>query len=89
MVKNNHRKRCSTVLRQFSKIVQCFDQTVFWNVGYYDKPYFDGVFGDLVFPDGTRPKWETVSWLQKHFMKWFNKEREKYVLTFPVNETAA
>lgn len=63
-------------------------QTVFWNVGYFDKPYFEGVFGDFVFPDGTKPKWETLSWLQKHFMKWFNKERERYVLTFPVETMA-
>lgn len=63
-------------------------QTVFWNVGYFDKPYFDGVFSDFRFPDGTAPKWETLSWLQKKFMKWFNKERERYVLTFPVETMA-
>ena len=63
-------------------------QSVFWNIGYFDKPYFDGVFGEFRFPDGTPPKWETLSWLQKHFMKWFNKERERYVLTFPVETMA-
>lgn len=63
-------------------------QTVFWNVGYFDKPYFDGVFGDFRFPDNTKPKWETVSWLQKRFMKWFNHERESYMLTFPVETMA-
>ena len=63
-------------------------QTVFWNVGYFDKNYFDGVFGEFKFPDGTSPKWETLSWLQKKFMKWFNEERTKYVLTFPVETMA-
>ena len=63
-------------------------QSVFWNVSYFDKPYFEGVFGDFVFPDGTKPKWETLSWLQKHFMRWFNKERESYILTFPVETMA-
>lgn len=63
-------------------------QTVFWNIGYFDKPYFEGVFGDFTFPDGTRPKWETLSWLQKHFMQWFNEERRSYVLTFPVETMA-
>ena len=63
-------------------------QTVFWNVGYFDKNYFDGVFGEFRFPDGTAPKWETLSWLQKKFMKWFNEERTKYVLTFPVETIA-
>ncbi len=63
-------------------------QTVFWNIGYFDKPYFEGVFGDFYFPDGTKPKWETLSWLQKHFMKWFNEERSRYILTFPVETMA-
>ena len=63
-------------------------QTVFWNIGYFDKPYFEGVFGEFTFPDGTKPKWETLSWLQKHFMQWFNEERRGYVLTFPVETMA-
>ena len=63
-------------------------QTVFWNVGYFDKNYFNGVFGDFRFPDGSAPKWETLSWLQKKFMKWFNEERTKYILTFPVETMA-
>ena len=63
-------------------------QTVFWNVGYFDENYFNGVFGDFRFPDGSKPKWETLSWLQKKFMKWFNEERTKYVLTFPVETMA-
>ena len=59
-------------------------QSVFWNIAYFDKPYFDGMFADFVFPDGTEPCWETTNWLQKAFMKWFNKERTKKDLTFPV-----
>ena len=63
-------------------------QAVFWNIGYFDKNYFEGVFGEFKFPDGTSPKWETLSWLQKKFMKWFNEERTKYILTFPVETMA-
>lgn len=63
-------------------------QTVFWNIGYFDKPYFEGVFGDFEFPDGTKPCWETLSWLQKRFMKWFNHERLTYTFTFPVETMA-
>lgn len=59
-------------------------QSVFWNIAYFDEPYFNGIFDDFVFPDGTEPKWISVSWLQKRFMKWFNKERLKTFLTFPV-----
>ena len=63
-------------------------QTVFWNISYFDEPYFRGVFGDFRFPDGTAPQWETLSWLQKHFMNWFNEERNHYILTFPVETMA-
>ena len=59
-------------------------QSVFWNISYYDKTYFDAIFEDFVFPDGTEPKWESVSWLQKLHMKWFNAERARNYLTFPV-----
>lgn len=63
-------------------------QAVFWNIAYYDKPYFESLFGDFYFPDGSKPDWEGLSWLQKRFMKWFNKERTKTVLTFPVETMA-
>jgi len=59
-------------------------QSVFWNIAYFDKPYFHGIFADFRFPDASEPKWESVNWLQKRFMKWFNRERLKKVLTFPV-----
>ncbi len=63
-------------------------QAVFWNVAYYDKYYFQSIFGDFYFPDGTKPDWDGLNWLQKRFMKWFNKERTKTVLTFPVETMA-
>lgn len=63
-------------------------QAVFWNVAYYDKYYFESLFGEFYFPDGSKPDWEGLSWLQKRFMKWFNKERIKTVLTFPVETMA-
>lgn len=64
-------------------------QSVFWNISYFDKNYFEGIFGDFVFPDGSKPDWNSLNWLQKKFMKWFNKERTKKLLTFPVNYSAA
>lgn len=30
-------------------------QSLFWNISYFDKGYFQGVFGDFVFPDGDQP----------------------------------
>lgn len=63
-------------------------QAVFWNIAYYDRYYFESLFGEFVFPDGSHPDWNSLSWLQKRFMKWFNKERTKTVLTFPVETMA-
>ncbi len=63
-------------------------QAVFWNIAYYDKPYFDSLFGEFRFPDGSAPDWEGLKWLQKRFMRWFNAERTKAVLTFPVETMA-
>ncbi|WP_288233584.1 anaerobic ribonucleoside-triphosphate reductase [uncultured Haemophilus sp.] len=59
-------------------------QSVFWNISVYDRFYFDAMFGDFVFPDFERPNWETTAKLQRFFMKWFNQERTKAILTFPV-----
>ena len=63
-------------------------QAVFWNVAYYDRYYFESIFGDFYFPDGSKPDWDGLSWLQKRFMKWFNQERTKTLLTFPVETMA-
>lgn len=63
-------------------------QAVFWNISYYDRLYFESLFGEFLFPDGSRPDWNGLNWLQKRFMKWFNKERTKAVLTFPVETVA-
>lgn len=64
-------------------------QSAFVNFSYFDEGFFNGMFGDFYFPDGTKPNWEGVKWLQKEFMMWFNEERLKCILTFPVNKTAA
>ena len=60
------------------------NQACFWNLSIFDKPFFDTMYGDFYFPDGTRPKWKSLSWLQKDFMHWLNQERLKCILTFRV-----
>ena len=63
------------------------NQSIFFNIACFDENYFKSIFDGFVFPDGDEPNWSTTSVLQKLFMKWFNKERLKSILTFPV-ETA-
>lgn len=59
-------------------------QSAFVNFSYLDKPFFEGMFGEFYFPDGTKPDWESLKIMQMEFMKWFNAERLKTILTFPV-----
>ena len=98
VVENNAKKRTlvKVIDNYFQQVVHSMNmpagnrgyQTVFWNISYFDRNYFQGVFGDFRFPDGSAPKWETLDWLQRHFMNWFNEERNNYILTFPVETMA-
>lgn len=90
---SKRRKTISQKIEQaFQNIVYSWNQSAgnrgaqspFSNVNYFDKYYWQSLFGNFVFPDGTKPEWRRVSYLQKKFMKWFNKERTKTLLTFPV-----
>ena len=63
-------------------------QSPFTNISYYDENYWHALFDEFYFPDGTQPVWERVDWLQRDFMTWFNNERTKTLLTFPVETVA-
>lgn len=63
-------------------------QSPFTNVSYYDRTYFESLFGEFYYPDGTKPEWTAIDTLQRLFMSWFNKLRLKQVLTFPVETFA-
>ena len=84
------------ILQSFQQIVYSWNQPAsnrgfqspFINISYYDSNYWKALFGDFYFPDGTQPKWERVDILQKLFMKWFNSERKKTLMAFPVETMA-
>lgn len=63
-------------------------QSPFVNVSYYDHTYFNSLFGDFYYPDGTKPEWEAVDALQRLFMNWFNEWRLTQLATFPVETFA-
>ena len=89
---NRHRTIDKVITDSFEQVVYSINQpaaargnqSCFWNIAYFDHPYFNGMFENFVFPDGSPMMWESVSWLQKRFMKWFNQERRRKLLTFPV-----
>ncbi len=93
---DKHRNIDKTLEQKFQQIVYSVNQpaaarnfqSVFWNISYFDKYYFEGLFGEFVFPDGSKPQWDSLNWLQKKFMSWFNEERTKCILTFPVETVA-
>lgn len=63
-------------------------QSPFTNISYYDKTYFNSMFSEFCYPDGTKPEWKAIDTLQRMFMKFFNKLRTKQILTFPVETLA-
>lgn len=85
------------------KVVQAFQQCVwginqpagnrgyqspFINFSYYDSNYFKALFEEFYYPDGTKPKWEAIDYLQRKFMKYLNKERLNAVIAMPVETMA-
>ena len=63
-------------------------QSPFTNISYFDKTYFEAMFGEFYYPDGTKPEWKAIDTLQRLFMKWFNKLRTKAIVAFPVETFA-
>ena len=63
-------------------------QSPFVNVSYYDHTYFNSLFGDFYYPDGTKPEWKAIDALQRLFMNWFNEWRLTQLATFPVETFA-
>lgn len=59
-------------------------QSIFWNISVFDNYFLGSLFADFIFPDGTRPDFTSVMQLEEFFLSWFNQERTKAILTFPV-----
>lgn len=61
-------------------------QSIFYNTSVFDEFYFRGLYQNSFYPNGDRviDEWPGLNKLQKFFLTWFNKEREKSLLTFPV-----
>ena len=63
-------------------------QSPFTNISYYDENYWHALFDEFVFPDGSKPEWRRIDYLQRKFIHWFNKTRTETLLTFPVETMA-
>ena len=97
---SQHTFRVSTIKKQihqyFQQITYSINQpsaargaqSVFWNVSIFDRAFYDTMYSDFQFPDGTTPNWDSFNWLQKEYLHWLNQERLKCILTFPVVSVA-
>lgn len=56
----------------------------FSNLNFFDKYYYEALFKDFYYPDGTQPKWEAIDCLQRMFMELLRELRLIKPLTFPV-----
>ena len=63
-------------------------QSPFINFSYYDSNYFKALFENFYYPDGTKPKWEAIDYLQRTFMNYLNNERLNAVIAMPVETMA-
>lgn len=91
-----HRTIKDSIIKAFKQFVWGINQPAgnrsyqspFTNISYYDKTYFESLFAEFYYPDGTKPEWDAIDMLQRMFMEWFNNVRLKQVLTFPVETFA-
>ena len=60
----------------------------FTNVSWYDKYYFESLFGNFHYPDRSKPKWKQIDILQRMFMALMRRIRLTKPITFPVTTMA-
>jgi len=100
IISTNHCKKTSTIKTAIRKGMKQFIYGVnqpagnrsynspFTNISFYDRNYFDALFGEFSYPDGTQPKWEAVDMLQRIFLELHRELRLIKPLTFPVTTMA-
>lgn len=56
----------------------------FSNINFFDKYYYNALFKEFYYPDGTKPEWKAIDKLQRIFMELLRELRLVKPLTFPV-----
>lgn len=82
----------NVIKNRLQEVIYCINQpatargfqSCFWNVSIFDKAFYEGMFNNFIFPDGSKPNYESLNRLQRFFLEWFREERTKALLTFPV-----
>ena len=92
--KTDYDRYLKEITQQFQILVYTLNQPVrggqspFTNISIFDRYFFAKLFGDITFPDGTKPDYDKVNDLQKIYCDMFTNELRKQVLTFPIPTAA-
>jgi ribonucleoside-triphosphate reductase len=60
-------------------------QSAFVNVNLYDDYFLKDLFTSTIYPDMSRPNFDSIKKLQEFYMRWFVEESKQQTFTFPVN----
>lgn len=93
---NEHITKQHTIRHRIAKAIKDFIWSInqpagnrsfnspFTNISWFDKYYFQAMYEDFYYPDGTKPKWEEIDVLQRMEMQILRELRLITPLTFPV-----
>jgi ribonucleoside-triphosphate reductase (formate) len=62
-----------SLLHTLNKKLRPSHQSPFTNLSIFDRPNLEHLFGELRYPDGSRPDFDIVEEVQKIFCDWFSK----------------
>jgi len=62
-----------SLIHTLNKKLRPSHQSPFTNLSIFDRPNLHKLFGELVFPDGSKPDIDTIIEIQKIFCDWFSK----------------
>ena len=61
------------------------NQSSFVNVNVYDSYFLQDLFSYVLYPDASRPNFDSIKKLQEFYCRWFLDESQKQAFTFPIN----
>lgn len=62
-----------SIVHTLNKKLRPSHQSPFTNISIFDRPNLEKIFGDYVYPDGSRPDLALIWDIQKIFCDWFHK----------------
>jgi ribonucleoside-triphosphate reductase (formate) len=73
MVRKDIENDFQSLVHTLNKKLRPSHQSPFTNFSIFDRPNLDKLFGELIFPDGSKPDFDIVEEVQRIFCDWFCK----------------